>query len=914
MRDRFFFLNYIHPKYVEYLYEKYKKDPMSIDKSWYYFFYGFDFGKDNTLEENNHINKIEINDDKKYFYKKIIKKEIKIYDLIQSYKYKGHYIANINPIIKNNIKKKFFNISEKKIDNHFYIEEKLKIGKNSLKDIVKKLENIYCSSSIGLEYFHISDLNKIHWIEKWFQKNEEIKFSEEEKKMFLKKLNESVLFENFIHNKFIGQKRFSIEGNESLLPALEYLIAYSSEKYNTDQFIMGMSHRGRINILSNFFKKENSKIFSEFQEKKYKDKNMFSGDVKYHLGYQKKRKTFKGKNINLYLAPNPSHLESVYPVIEGITRSKMDLLYENEKNKKIIPIIIHGDASLSGQGIVYETLQLSKLKGYKTGGTIHIVINNQIGFTTYPSEGRSSFYCTDVAKTIESPILHVNSDDVESVIKSIFFSIDFRMNYNEDIFIDLVGYRKYGHNESDEPRFTNPILYKKISDHENCFNIYKKKLKQEKIIDEKYIRSIEDKYNFLLQEEYDKSKKIKWISINKFLKEEWKNFSFIHDEKEIFKKIDTRFPKKTLIEISKNIFLLPKKKKFLKKINILHKKRLEMIIKNSLVDWSMAELLSYSTLLYEGFNIRLSGEDVSRGTFCNRHIIIKTEEEEEIIQLNKIGKGKIQIYNSPLSEYGVLGFDYGYSMVNPYNLTIWEAQFGDFGNGAQIIIDQYISSGETKWKIHNGIVLYLPHGCEGQGPEHSSARIERYLQLCAKNNLFIVNCSSPSNFFHLLRRHMKFNFRKPLIIFTPKSLLRNPKCVSSIEDLSEGSFQEIIDDYSIKNPEKIKNIIFCSGKIYYELLNKRELKKNNNTALIRIEQIYPIKTSKIRKIISKYYNKKNILWVQEEPKNMGIWTFISKKIKNINLISPHDDSSPSSGSYANFIEKQNNILETAFSS
>ncbi|WP_185850415.1 2-oxoglutarate dehydrogenase E1 component [Blattabacterium cuenoti] len=927
MSDRYSFLNAIHFKEIEALYKKYKDNPNLLEPSWSAFFHGFDFGEENYEKTSvNHKNLCEKNNnDNHQSHKSIynLKKEFSVFNLINAYRKKGHYFANTNPLsIEDRNKKLFlssldlenFNLSKKDLDTLFEAGKFIGIGKTSLRNIISYLKNIYCNF-IGIEYEYITDCEKIKWIENWFYKYPSV-LSSVDKIFFLKKLNEALAFENFVHTKFIGQKRFSIEGNESLLLALEEIVEHSSKKYHTENLMIGMSHRGRLNILSNFFQKNYSHIFSEFQVKEYKDKN-FSGDVKYHLGFYKIKKTRNGKYVKIYLIPNPSHLESVNPVVEGITRAKIDFNYEkNTNSNKIIPILIHGDAALSGQGIVYEVIQLSKLKGYKTGGTIHIVINNQIGFTTNCEEARSSIYCTDIAKMIFSPVLHVNSDDIESVIKSIHFAIDFRMRYNKDVFIDLIGYRKYGHNEGDEPRFTQPYLYNEIIKHsESSYKKYKNKLENEGIINKNDIMKIEKEYQNILYNSYNKSNDIKYNELSSFLEEEWKYHPIESRYEEIIKKVNTKFPIDKIKEISKIIFSLPKDKKFFNKIKSIFKYRLEMIGKN-LVDWSMAEILAYGTLLYEGVHIRLSGEDVARGTFSQRHVVVKTEDEEEIILLNQIcvNQGKIDVYNSPLSEYGVLGFDYGYAMFSPHCLTLWEAQFGDFGNGAQIIIDQYISSGEDKWKIRNGIVLLLPHGYEGQGPEHSSARIERYLQLCAKNNLFVVNCTTPANFYHLLRRQMKLKFRKPLIIFTPKSLLRNTKCLSSIDELSYSSFEEILD-IPLYDRDKITRIIFCSGKIYYDLLNRKEKIKDEKTALIRIEQIYPLRTDKIKNILKKYKNKKEILWVQEEPENMGLWNFILRKMNHItplNLISPCESPSPSTGSYSNFLKIQNEILEKSF--
>ncbi|WP_185877400.1 2-oxoglutarate dehydrogenase E1 component [Blattabacterium cuenoti] len=907
MNENFSFLNDIH--FVEYLYKKYKKNQNLVELSWINFFKGFDFGK--KVYSKNRNNEKKCIDS-------IIQKEISVFNLIQFYKNYGHLLANTNPLISNKKNQNFilkkFGLSNKDLEKTFLVGKLINDKKNLLKDIIIFLENTFCKS-IGIEYTYISDYVKTNWIETHLKKMNSKSFSINEKRFFLKKLNHAVIFEKYIHNKFIGQKRFSLEGNESILPMLEYMIEYSCNNYYTREFIIGMAHRGRLNILSNLLQKEFHHIFNEFYGKKYID-TLFSGDVKYHLGYHYTKKNHNvNKNIDIYLLPNPSHLESITPILEGVTRAKIDIFHNKEINK-VIPILIHGDASISGQGIIYEVLQLSKLEGYKTGGTIHIIINNQIGFTTNSVEGRSSYYCTDIAKIVSSPVLHVNADDIESVVKSICFAIDFRMKYKEDIFIDLIGYRRHGHNEGDDPRFTQPIMYNKISSHPNSYCIYKNILKKDNIIDNIYLKSIEEKYINLLNKEYEKSKYIKCNILNSFLKKEWIDYPIIFEKKLMLKNVNTKFSKEKIIEISKKIFTLPKEKIFFKKIKSLFKKRLTMI-ENNLIDWSMAELLSYGTLLYEGFSIRISGEDIARGTFSQRHIIVKTEEEENIIILNSLEKkqGKIEVYNSPLSEYGVLGFDYGYGMISPNTLTLWEAQFGDFSNGAQIIIDQYIVSGETKWKIQNGIVLLLPHGYEGQGPEHSSARIERYIQLCANNNIFLANCTFPANFYHLLRRQMKLKFRKPLIVFTPKSLLRNEKCMSSIDDLSEGSFIDIVDDNLISNKNEIKRLILCSGKIYYDLLDKKKYIKNYTIAIIRIEQIYPLNIEKIKNIINKYNKKTEVVWVQEEPKNMGLWKYILNNMKNIidiDVISPCENSSPSVGSYSNFFEIQNEILEKAF--
>lgn len=912
--DKYSFLNAIHSKQVEELYQKYLKNPDIIEPSLRSFFQGFDLSQ----EKYNHDNS-DNNYNKSFFLKKIVK-EIKVFNLINSYITRGHLFTKNNPIFQRkkytpNLDLENFELSELDLDTIFYVSKIIGLPQLSLRNIINHLNRIYCDS-IGVEYIHITDPEKIDWIQKWINKNDNRSiFTKSKKKDILIKLNQAVLFENFLHKKFVGQKRFSIEGNESLLPAINELIEYAADIYKVDEFIIGMPHRGRLNILCNILDKTYYEIFNEFNNKNelINEDSIFTGDVKYHLGYTN-TKTISSCNklIKISIVPNPSHLETVDAIVEGITRAKIDNYY-NGNNNKIIPILIHGDAAIAAQGIVYEVIQMSELNGYSTGGTIHIVVNNQIGFTTDSVDARSSIYCTDIAKILHSPILHVNADDVEAVIHTIFFAIDFRMRYNKDVFIDLLGYRKYGHNEGDEPRFTQPLLYKIISKHPNARDIYKEKLEKEGVINSLFIKNKEIIYIKELEESYEKINLYKIKNTKSFIPSD--GILYIN-KKEKLKQIDTRFPIDYLLKISQIITTLPNNKIFYKKTKKLLEYRYNMVYNMNSIDWGMAELIAYGSLLYEGYNIRLSGEDVGRGTFSHRHAIIKSEDEEEFILLNNIkkkGKGTISIYNSLLSEYGVLGFDYGYAMSAINTLTIWEAQFGDFSNGAQIIIDQYISSAEDKWNIQNGLVMLLPHGYEGQGPEHSSARIERYLQLCANYNMVIANCTTPSNFYHILRRQIKSSFRKPLILFTPKSLLRHPRCISNIQELAEGEFKEFIDDSS-NNPKLIKKLVFCSGKIYYEILDKKEKINDKETAIIRIEQLYPLNKKIIINIIKKYYNKKRIIWVQEEPENMGAWSHILRSFNDISweLISPKKSATTASGSGKHFLYVQNKIIENVF--
>jgi 2-oxoglutarate dehydrogenase E1 component len=739
-------------------------------------------------------------------------------------------------------------------------------------------------------------------------------FSEEQKKHILKKLNEAVSFENFLHTKYVGQKRFSLEGGESLIPALDAVVEAAANQ-GIEEFVMGMAHRGRLNTLTNIFGKSTKDIFSEFDGKDYEEV-IFDGDVKYHLGWTSQRITDSGKKINMNIAPNPSHLETVGAVVEGIARAKLENKFEGNTNK-VLPIIVHGDAAIAGQGLPYEIVQMAKLKGYGTGGTIHIVVNNQIGFTTNYIDARSSTYCTDVAKVTLSPVLHINADDVEAVVHATLFALDFRMRFGQDVFIDLLGYRKYGHNEGDEPRFTQPELYKSISSHPNPRDIYASTLLESGHIQDGYVKELEKQYKSILEDDLQDSRKIETTVITPFMEDEWKTFKRV-EETEMMKPVSTAVAKKDLDQVAEAISKLPGDQKFLRKIERLVADRKAMYFEKGSLDWAMGELLAYGTLLQEGFNVRMSGQDVERGTFSHRHAVIKTESaEEEVILLNQIDpnkQGRFHIYNSLLSEYGVLGFDYGYAMASPNTLTLWEAQFGDFSNGAQIMLDQYISSAEDKWKLQNGIVLLLPHGYEGQGAEHSSARMERYLQLCAKDNMFVANCTTPANMFHLLRRQMKTKFRKPLVVFTPKSLLRHPKAVSAKRDLTNGSFQAVISDPDV-SPKEVKTVVICSGKFYYDLEQEREKRGRMDVALIRIEQLFPLPIKEIEQHMAQFPNTSDWVWAQEEPRNMGAWSYLLLQWEAATKFRPASRryyGAPAAGSAMRFQRRHQQVIDYVF--
>jgi 2-oxoglutarate dehydrogenase E1 component len=920
--DKFSFLNAAHSQLIEDLYQKYLKFPDSLEPSWKAFFQGFDFALENYAEEGLEYSPSAATPAVQYVAQSLasgqipedIQNEFKVLNLIEGYRQRGHLFTNTNPVRERrhyepSLAIENFGLSAADLGKKFNSPTETGMKEAAtLQDIIKHLESIYCGS-IGVEYMHINNIAEKQFFRSWIHVDEnQAKLSAPEKTEILQKLNQAVAFENYLHTKFVGQKRFSLEGGESLIPALDQLITRSSQ-LGVDEVVLGMAHRGRLNVLTNIFGKSYKQIFSEFEGKEFEE-DVFSGDVKYHLGSSKKIKTASGEEVSLNLTPNPSHLETVSALVEGICRAKVDNKYKDYK--KVLPIVIHGDGAIAGQGIVYEMAQMMTLEGYKTGGTIHIVVNNQVSFTTNYLDTRSSTYCTDIAKVTESPVMHVNADDVEAVVHAIRFAADFRAQFGKDVYIDLLGYRKYGHNEGDEPRFTQPNLYKLISKHKNPREIYKEELIKEGLVSEDILKKMETDFKNLLDHDFDASKEIEKNTLDIFMADDWRNLP-LSPKGAMQNPVQTGFDLDKLKKLAIQMSILPKDKKFINKITRLFETRLKQIEANNL-DWALGEWLAYATLLVEGNNIRISGEDVERGTFSHRHAVVKTEDtEEEVVPLKDISESRFDIYNSHLSEYGVLGFDYGYAMASPNTLTIWEAQFGDFVNGAQIIIDQYLVASEEKWKIQSGLVMLLPHGFEGQGAEHSSARLERFLTLCANDNIVVANATTPANYFHLLRRQMKWNFRKPLIVMTPKSLLRHPKVISPLEDFANGQFQPIIDDASA-HAEKIEKLVLCSGKIYYELLAKKEELNCENIAFVRMEQLYPIQKDKLEEIFSKYSGRKELLWVQEEPENMGAWTYILRNFRDtgIQVVSPVASGSPAPGSHKMFEKNQNNVINKVF--
>ncbi len=919
--DKYSFLNAAHTSFFADSYDKYLKNPDSVEPSWRAFFQGFDFGTESALEELDvHSNNgtLALANGRQVEVPQSLQKEFQVIRLIDGYRSRGHLFTKTNPVRERrqytpSLDLENFRLSDSDLETVFSAGDIIGIGPSTLKEIIIHLQRIYCDA-IGVEYMYIRSPHRIEWIQNWLNVNDNHPaYDAARKKHILRKLNQAVSFETFLHTKYVGQKRFSLEGNETLIPAIDAVVGRAAEM-GVEEFVMGMAHRGRLSVLTNIFGKAAKDIFNEFDGKDYEEE-IFDGDVKYHLGWTSERMSDKGNKIKMNIAPNPSHLETVGAVVEGIARAKQEAHFPDDFSK-VLPIVVHGDAAIAGQGIVYEVIQMANLDGYKTNGTIHIVVNNQIGFTTNYLDARTSTYCTDVGKVTLSPVLHINADDAEAVVHASLFALEYRMRFKRDVFLDLLGYRKYGHNEGDEPRFTQPKLYKAIAKHKNARDIYAEKLLAEGVIDATYVSNLEEEYKASLETELEDSRKADKTVITPFMADEWKGFEEAR-EKEMSKAVDTTYDQRKLTKIAKVITQLPEDKKFLRKVEKLVEDRRKMFFETDRLDWAMGELLAYGSLLEEGFGVRMSGQDVERGTFSHRHAVMKVEEsEEEVMLLNHVAEnqGAFQIYNSLLSEYGVVGFDYGYAMASPNTLTIWEAQFGDFSNGAQIMIDQYISAAEDKWKLQNGLVMLLPHGYEGQGAEHSSARMERYLQLCARDNMFIADVSTPAQMFHILRRQMKVNYRKPLIIFTPKSLLRHPKAVSSVNELVNGNFQEVIDDTSA-DVKKIKSLVFCTGKFYYDLLAVKEEHDRKDVALVRVEQLFPLPSDQMKAIIKKYKNADDIVWAQEEPRNMGAWSHMLMHFDQVQMFrvaSRRIYASPAAGSAVRSKNRHQQVIDYVF--
>jgi 2-oxoglutarate dehydrogenase E1 component len=905
--DKYSYISNADVGYVDQLYQNYKKDPSSVDLTWQKFFEGYDFstqrygdgGNGHTVEDSVSI------------------KETQVRNLIFVYRSFGHLASKTNPVRarrNHNVQfdHKSVGLTDADLDTEFDVAAEIGMPRSTLRKIIEKLKIVFLGP-IGFEYNFIRNDE----IRQWFIQKVEREYyqyspSKDEKKRILAKLNEAVVFENFLHTKFLGQKRFSLEGGENTIPALQTIINKAAE-LDVREVVIGMAHRGRLNVLSNILGKTYEQIFTEFEGNINPDLTMGDGDVKYHLGYTSHITSPSGKKIYVKLTPNPSHLEAVDPLVIGYTRGQIDDEYNGELNKGMA-ILIHGDAAVAGQGIVYEVIQMSGLPGYTTGGTIHFVINNQVGFTTDFDDARTSIYCTDIAKIVDAPVLHVNGDDAEAVNLCATIAVEYRQKFGKDIFIDLLCYRRHGHNESDEPKFTQPKLYNLIAKHPNPREIYVKKLIERGDVDGALAEEMDKSFRNQLQDRLNEVKQKPLPYKPQKIEAEWEKLRRATPE-DFEQSPKTGIKQSVIDKVGKALTTIPDGFKPIKQIEKLLKDRQTAFFEDKVLGWAEAELLAYGSLLTEGTPVRMSGQDVKRGTFSHRHAyFFDMNTNAPYCGLDNIDKGqqKFHIYNSLLSEFGVLGFEYGYAMSSPHALVLWEAQFGDFVNGSQVMIDQFLSSAESKWQRMNGLVMLLPHGYEGQGPEHSSARPERFLQNSAEYNMVVAYPTTPANFFHLLRRQVTWPFRKPCIVMSPKSLLRHPAVISPVREFIEGGFTEVLDDASV-TAKDVKRVVLCTGKIYYDLLEVQQKKKIKDTALVRLEQLHPFPEKQVNAVLKKYKNAK-LVWTQEEPANMGYISYIQRVMpkQTFEFISRKASASPATGYSKVHKAEQEKIVNQSF--
>ena len=891
--------------FIDEQYRLWKSDPSKVSRDWQFFFEGFELASAREAEV------VMVCDEDQ------VSRQSQVEALVYRYRDLGHLLACLDPLAACPtdhplLDPKAFNLTNDDLDREFYTQIFPDNNLATLREILQALKETYCRS-IGVEYMHLQDPAERQWLKERMEpvRNRPI-LTKEEKVRILTKLYQASLFEQYLHKKYLGQTRFSLEGAEALIPMVDALFTHVAEQ-GCREVILGMAHRGRLNLQVNVLEKSYEEIFCEFESNYDPDTIFGAGDVKYHNGYMADVKTANGHTIRALLVNNPSHLESVNPVVEGFARARQDILAGGNGQKLVLPLLIHGDAAFAGQGVVAETLNMSQLEGYSTGGTVHIVINNQIGYTTLPEDARSTRYSTDMAKMLMVPIFHVHGENPEALIHATKLACDYRTEFGKDVVIDLVCYRRYGHNEGDEPYFTQPQMYDRIRERPPLHKIYAEQLLMDKTVTEDEVKSIESGTNECLEESFRTMREKQCVlpTINYY-----ENWDGIHGEYS-HKPVKTGVSKKQLLAIARKLNGIPDNFSAHPKLAGLLKRRLETIENGSGIDWANAEALAFGSLLMEGITVRLSGQDSRRGTFSQRHsYLVDTDTGDQLVALNSLDRGQAPFYgyDSLLSEAGVVGFEYGYCLAQPYGLIMWEAQFGDFINNAQSVVDLYISSGESKWQRLSGLVLLLPHGFEGMGPEHSSARLERFLQLCAEENIQVCNPTTPAQYFHLLRRQVKRDFRKPLVIMTPKSLLRHPLAVSRLSDMTSGFFQEVLDD--AKNQKTSRRILFCSGKIYYELIQKHQDLKASDIGIVRLEQFYPFPEKQLEEVLDKYTRVKECCWVQEEPENMGGWSFVRPRLAalaqmHIKYIGRKEAASPATGFHNIYKGQQAAIVDEA---
>ena len=914
-------LHQVEPRVLDAHYQQFLLDPDALPSDWRHFFEGFEFARSapNALAaaraqgEHDGLLSEPVRRVREDF-----ERESRVLALIEGYRVRGHLFTRTNPVRERRaylppLSLETFGLEAADLGRPFHAGSQLGLGTAPLSEIVAFLEETYCRS-MGVEYRYIRRPAIVDWLQRRMEgcRNQRV-FTPEERRHLYRMLTRTVLLEKLMHTRFTGQKRFSIEGVDTVIPALDAIVGQGA-RLGIREFVIGMPHRGRLSVLANVLGKPLSRLFSEFQDQDHEDVD-FTNDVKYHLGFSCDRQLPGGLSVHLSLAPNPSHLEAVDPVVEGIVRAKLEARHGGDA-RRIAPLLIHGDAAIAGQGVVAEVLQMSQLPGYSTGGTIHVVLNNQVGFTTGYLEGRSSTYCTDAAKMTLSPVFHVNGDDVEAVVHAVGVALEFRQEFGRDVFIDILGYRKHGHNEGDEPRFTQPLLYEAIARHPDPLEIYRAQLLAEGAMSEVEAREIERAFRAEMEGELAAAQGVKSLPVSQALTGTWEGLRIARAEDFQRPSPDTGLPLESLRGTGRLMLQLPEGLEIFPKARRIYEQRAVALADEEALDWALGESLAWATLLREGHPVRLSGQDSMRGTFSHRHAALTiVDSTERWLPLQHLGEGQAPFtaLNSPLNEVGVLGFDYGYSVAAPQGLTIWEAQFGDFANGAQVVFDQFLSCAAVKWQQHSGLVCLLPHGYEGQGHEHSSARVERFLQLCAGVNLQAANVTTPANLFHLLRRQLHRPFRVPLILFSPKSLLRHPACVSPLADFGPGTrFQEVLDDENA-DPAQVRTLLLCSGKLYYELAARRDEAGRGDLAILRLEQLAPLPEARLAQVLDRYIAATRWRWVQEEPENMGAWSWLQRsfRLRPLELVARRAASATATGLARRHRVEQNLIIERA---